>query len=61
MEQVVLVNESDQAIGTMEKMEAHRTGTLHRAFSILLFNSKGELLLQKRAKSKFHPLSFLLR
>lgn len=54
MEQVVLVNESDQEIGTMEKMEAHRTGTLHRAFSILLFNSKGEVLLQKRARTKYH-------
>ena len=54
MEEVILVDESDNAIGTMEKMEAHRQGKLHRAFSVLLFNSQGELLLQKRAKSKYH-------
>ncbi len=38
----------------MEKLEAHQKGVLHRAFSILLFNSKGELLLQKRSKTKYH-------
>jgi isopentenyl-diphosphate delta-isomerase len=54
MEHVVLVDQDDQAIGTMEKMEAHRKGMLHRAFSILLFNSKGELLLQKRSPLKYH-------
>lgn len=54
MEQVILVNEMDEAIGTMEKMEAHEKGLLHRAFSILLFNSQGQLLLQKRAASKYH-------
>jgi isopentenyl-diphosphate Delta-isomerase len=54
MEHVVLVDKDDNAIGTMEKLEAHRKGILHRAFSILLFNSKGELLLQKRAASKYH-------
>ncbi|RAV98625.1 isopentenyl-diphosphate Delta-isomerase [Pseudochryseolinea flava] len=54
MEKVILVDEADNAIGTMEKMEAHRSGKLHRAFSILLFNDKGELLLQKRAKKKYH-------
>ncbi len=54
MEQVVLVNEQDVEIGTMEKMEAHRKGILHRAFSVLLFNSKGEMLIQKRAKKKYH-------
>ena len=54
MEHVVLVDQDDNAIGTMEKLEAHRKGLLHRAFSILLFNSKGELLLQKRAPSKYH-------
>ncbi|MDZ4716163.1 MAG: isopentenyl-diphosphate Delta-isomerase [Cytophagales bacterium] len=53
-EEVILVDENDQAIGTMEKMEAHRTGALHRAFSILVFNSKGEMLLQKRADTKYH-------
>ena len=54
MERVVLVNENDQDIGQMEKMEAHERGVLHRAFSIFLFNSKKELLLQQRAKSKYH-------
>lgn len=54
MEKVILVDEADNAIGTMEKMEAHRRGRLHRAFSILLFNQKGELLLQKRSKKKYH-------
>lgn len=54
MEEVVLVNEQDVELGTMEKMEAHRQGLLHRAFSVLLFNSKGEILLQKRASKKYH-------
>ena len=54
MEYVVLVDENDVEIGTMEKMEAHRKGKLHRAFSVLIFNSKGELLIQQRAKSKYH-------
>jgi isopentenyl-diphosphate delta-isomerase len=54
MEHVILVDEEDQQIGTMEKMEAHRKGALHRAFSVLVFNNKGEMLLQKRAKSKYH-------
>jgi isopentenyl-diphosphate delta-isomerase len=54
MEQVILVDELDNELGTMEKMEAHQKGELHRAFSVLLYNSKGEILLQKRAKSKYH-------
>lgn len=54
MEHVILVNAQDEAIGTMEKMEAHRIGTLHRAFSILLFNARGEILLQQRALDKYH-------
>lgn len=54
MDHVVLVDEHDRAIGTMEKLEAHRTGTLHRAFSVLVFNSKGEILIQKRAAAKYH-------
>ena len=54
MEHVILVDESDNAIGTMEKLEAHQKGILHRAFSILLFDSKGEILLQKRAHGKYH-------
>jgi isopentenyl-diphosphate delta-isomerase len=53
-EEVILVDENDQEVGTMEKMEAHRKGVLHRAFSILLFNSKGQVLLQKRAADKYH-------
>jgi isopentenyl-diphosphate delta-isomerase len=51
---VILVDESDHEIGQMEKMEAHEKGLLHRAFSVLVFNSKNELLLQKRAFSKYH-------
>ncbi len=54
MEQVILVDESDQPIGVMEKLEAHRLGVLHRAFSVLLFNTNGDMLLQKRASSKYH-------
>lgn len=54
MEQVILVDSEDNEIGLMEKMEAHRKGVLHRAFSVLLFNSKGEMLIQKRASSKYH-------
>lgn len=54
MEEVVLVNEQDVAIGRMEKMEAHEKGLLHRAFSIFIFNSKGEMLLHQRATEKYH-------
>jgi isopentenyl-diphosphate delta-isomerase len=54
MEHVILVNEQDQQIGIMEKMAAHIVPRLHRAFSIFIFNSKGELLLQQRALSKYH-------
>lgn len=53
-EYVVLVDELDQTIGRMEKMEAHQKGVLHRAFSVFIFNSKGEMLLQQRAFSKYH-------
>ena len=53
-EQVILVDHNDNPIGTMEKMETHRQGLLHRAFSIFIFNSKGELLLQQRALDKYH-------
>jgi isopentenyl-diphosphate Delta-isomerase len=52
--EVILVNENDEQIGTMEKMEAHQKGLLHRAFSIFIFNGKGELLLQQRAPGKYH-------
>ncbi len=51
---VILVDTSDNDVGQMEKMEAHRLGELHRALSILVFNSKGEILLQQRALSKYH-------
>lgn len=54
MELVVLVNEADQQIGLMEKLEAHQKGLLHRAFSVFLFNKKGKMLLQKRANTKYH-------
>lgn len=54
MEQVVLVNELDQEIGLMEKMEAHEKALLHRAFSVFVFNEQGALLLQQRALSKYH-------
>jgi len=53
-EQVILVDHQDREIGTMDKIEAHRQGQLHRAFSVLIFNSRGELLLQKRADTKYH-------
>jgi isopentenyl-diphosphate Delta-isomerase len=51
---IILVNEQDQEIGTMEKMEAHEKGLLHRAFSIFIFNSFGGMLLQQRALDKYH-------
>ncbi|MDB5190769.1 MAG: isopentenyl-diphosphate delta-isomerase [Segetibacter sp.] len=54
MEQVILVNEQDEQVGTMEKMEAHYKAVLHRAFSVFIFNEKGEMLLQQRATSKYH-------
>ncbi|WP_217452108.1 isopentenyl-diphosphate Delta-isomerase [Mucilaginibacter humi] len=53
-ESVMIVNASGGAIGTMDKMAAHRSGTLHRAFSVFIFNSKGQLLLQQRALDKYH-------
>lgn len=53
-EQVVLVNVHDEAIGTMEKMAAHRQGALHRAFSVFLFDRSGRTLLQQRAEGKYH-------
>jgi isopentenyl-diphosphate Delta-isomerase len=54
VQQVILVNEQDVATGAMEKMEAHKKGELHRAFSVFIFNSKGEMLLQQRAANKYH-------
>jgi isopentenyl-diphosphate delta-isomerase len=52
--EIILVDENDNAIGTTDKMEAHQKGLRHRAFSIFIFNSKGEMLLQKRAANKYH-------
>ena len=54
IDEVILVDSQDNELGTMEKMEAHRKGLLHRAFSIFIFNSKGEILLQKRNSEKYH-------
>ncbi|MDG1038626.1 MAG: isopentenyl-diphosphate Delta-isomerase [Polaribacter sp.] len=54
VEQVVLVDENDNPIGLMEKIEAHEKALLHRAFSVFIFNKKGELMLQQRAASKYH-------
>jgi isopentenyl-diphosphate Delta-isomerase len=51
---VILVDEQDRQTGTMEKMEVHEKAILHRAFSIFIFNDKGEILLQKRAEKKYH-------
>src|SRR5438552_1500899 len=53
-EEVILVNEQDEKTGIMEKLEAHRKGILHRAFSIFIFNNKNEMLLQQRAVNKYH-------
>ncbi|RKR82948.1 isopentenyl-diphosphate delta-isomerase [Mucilaginibacter gracilis] len=50
----MLVNANNEVVGTMDKMAAHKKGALHRAFSIFIFNSKGELLLQQRAFGKYH-------
>lgn len=53
-EHVILVDEQDSVIGLSEKMIAHETGALHRAVSVFIFNKTGELLLQKRAPTKYH-------
>lgn len=53
-ELVVLVDEKNNQIGLMPKMEAHEKALLHRAFSVFIFNKKGELMLQQRAASKYH-------
>lgn len=53
-EMLILVNEQDEQIGEMEKMEAHRKGLLHRAFSVFLFNAKGEVMMQQRSLEKYH-------
>ena len=53
-EKVILVNERDEPLGTMEKMEAHEKALLHRAFSVFVFNDKGETMIQQRALHKYH-------
>lgn len=53
-EYVILVDEFDHALGTMEKMKAHVDGELHRAFSVFIFNKNNELMLQQRALTKYH-------
>lgn len=54
MPEVILVDENDLPLGIMEKMEAHYSGSLHRAFSVFIFNTKGEMLIQQRADTKYH-------
>ena len=54
LEYVILVDEKDNEIGQMEKLNAHQKGLLHRAFSVMIFNSNNQLLLQKRAYNKYH-------
>ncbi len=51
---IILVDENDNQVGTGEKMEVHRAGKLHRAFSVFVFNSRNEMLLQRRALTKYH-------
>jgi isopentenyl-diphosphate delta-isomerase len=53
-EKVILVDQEDNVIGTMPKIEAHKKAVLHRAFSVFILNKKGELMLQKRALNKYH-------
>lgn len=52
--EIILVDEQDVQTGIMEKMEVHRKAMLHRAFSVFIFNEKGEMLIQKRAENKYH-------
>jgi len=53
-DQVILVNEKDEQVGTMDKMEAHLQAKLHRAFSIFIFDGQGQMLMQQRAEGKYH-------
>ncbi len=53
-DQLIIVNEKDEMVGVGAKLNIHREGLLHRAFSVFIFNSHGELLLQRRALSKYH-------
>ena len=54
MEEIILVDENDNQIGSGEKLQVHKDGKLHRAFSVYVFNSKGELMMQKRHPQKYH-------
>ena len=54
VEHVILVDPTDEEIGSAEKLEAHQRGVLHRAFSVFVFSNQGELLLQRRAAGKYH-------
>lgn len=54
MNEVILVDKHDIPVGSMDKIEAHKKALLHRAFSVFIFNSKGEMLLQQRADEKYH-------
>jgi isopentenyl-diphosphate delta-isomerase len=54
LERVILVDPQDRPLGDGHKLDVHREGQLHRAFSILIFNAQGELLLQRRAEGKYH-------
>jgi isopentenyl-diphosphate delta-isomerase len=54
IQEVILVDAEDRELGSMEKMEAHRLGVLHRAFSVFVINDAGQMLLQRRALSKYH-------
>jgi isopentenyl-diphosphate delta-isomerase len=51
---LTLVNENDEPVGYMEKMEVHRKALLHRAFSVFIFNGRGDMLLQRRSVKKYH-------
>jgi len=53
-ENVILVNENDEQIGLMPKLEAHEKAVLHRAFSVFVLNSQNEIMLQQRAQQKYH-------
>jgi isopentenyl-diphosphate delta-isomerase len=53
-EQIILVDKNDKQIGIGEKMAVHRKGQLHQAFSVFVFNKQGELMIQQRAKNKYH-------
>jgi isopentenyl-diphosphate delta-isomerase len=53
-ERVILVDESDRELGTEEKLRAHSSGVLHRAFSVFVTDDRGRVLLQRRSSGKYH-------